>query len=557
MPTLTVPLPQRPPVLHPSQIVAEMSYGDLRGLKMLLINMPLRESSVPPEGPLGITLLGARARQYGADVTLIDLNAYRKSDPTKLAGLRWLTRGETRGLLERHFQKFGAPQIIGLSGMITTLPWQNLVASLCRELVPDAFIISGGGLATDFRANLIDWVPELDAVVHSQADDTLLILGREILKAGHLRHRHVPDLPDHICQLVGDSDGRCRFVYGGGPPKDKKGLDQLPFPAWDLLARDVDGYGVLEQIITTPVWGRQANNSSATSFDMKRSLTTVTTRGCPYECTFCHRGESGARSWTVRSPENIAAEFRWLIETYGVDFVGCVDDNGAVSAERCQALPQECADLGLRWGIHLRLDEATTERLGPMHEAGCIYGGFGAETAAAEMLKRMKKGGHMLSRGLERINGHDFPKTMIEGIRYCREVGVHANCTWIMAFPGETLEYLKTSVAFILWQVEQAAEPDSINQQMFTATAYPGTEMFEDPDCREKLHLNFGVNFDRYGKVVVDEALRHYVENLDDATKVLIGRDGRPLNFGAMPDEQFLEARGYIDSGQIAKVLDM
>ena len=49
----------------------------LRGLKILFINMPLRESARPNTPPQGPGLLAARLRRYGAEPTIVDINAYR------------------------------------------------------------------------------------------------------------------------------------------------------------------------------------------------------------------------------------------------------------------------------------------------------------------------------------------------------------------------------------------------------------------------------------------------------------------------------------------------
>src|SRR3989344_6506837 len=95
-----------------------------------------------------------------------------------------------------------------------------------------------------------------------------------------------------------------------------------------------------------------------------------------------------------------------------------------------------------------------------MAAAGCVYIGFGAESASARVLERMNKGGFILRpRGaksdlLTPWNGFNFPTTMVEGYTRCRRVGIHGNCTWIMGYPGEELADLKTSVAFMLWQKE-------------------------------------------------------------------------------------------------------
>jgi radical SAM superfamily enzyme YgiQ (UPF0313 family) len=185
----------------------------------------------------------------------------------------------------------------------------------------------------------------------------------------------------------------------------------------------------------------------------------------------------------------------------------------------------------------------------------------------------MNKAGFILKNGLEtvRINGNDyqFPKTMMRGIRDCRRVGIHSNCTWIMGYPGETLEDIKTSVAFIQWQRELYTEgltpgtPDyatayaSVNARMFTATAYPGTAMFKDEAAKGLLSSTFGLSFGEDGEPVCDEALRQYILELDDATKVMHNADGEPLYFGSMTRDQFLEARSYVDGGEIEKILEM
>lgn len=560
---------------HPSALVAEMAYDALKGVRVAFVNLPLRETArpnVPPEGP---GLMAARLRQYGAEPTIIDLNAYRiRDEHAERRGLpygRHLTIEEAKSLIAAHFVKRGEPDVIALSGMITTLRWQTEIAAICRSLVPDAFIVSGGGLATEIRMGLFGWIPELDAVAHSEGDDVMLVCAHDVklMKERGVRNALVsPKLSPYF--LGRAAGGRPRFFYEGDRPVD---LDILPFAAWDLLEEDALGNRLLEQYITAPVWGIAANNSSATPFTMERSLTAVSSRGCPYKCSFCFRGAQGERNWGVRSPAKLAEEIRRNIALYGIDFMGHPDDNFAVDPRRVEKLVEAYRGLNIRWGTHTRLDETDKGRAENMAKAGCVYIGFGAESASETVLKRMDKAGFILKNGLEtvRVNGKDyqFPKTMMRGIRDCRRVGIHSNCTWIMAYPGETLEDLKTSVAFILWQRELYTEglvpgtPDyatalaSVNQRMFVATAYPGTAMFKDPAAKGLLSKTFGIAFGDDGEPVCDEALRRYVLELDDATKVMHNADGEPLNFGAMRMDQFLEARACVDGGQIEKILEM
>lgn len=563
------PLNQAPKRIHPSDRVNELAMDALRGIHVCFINMPLRENARPNTPPQGPGLMAARLRQYEATPTIIDLNAYRIKDDVarskSLANGRHLNYAEAEKLILAHFEKHGAPDVIGLSGKITTLKWQQWIARFCNKVSPDSFLISGGGLATEFKSGLFNWVPELNAIGHSEGDDIIILCAHEVKRAGKI-HSKMIDSPYY----VGEIKGKHRFVYAGDRPHN---LDALPFAAWDLLEEDVLGNRLLEEYITTPVWGLAANNSSAANFITHRSLTTVSSRGCPHACSFCYRGAQGERNWGIRSPQNLREEAEWLIKTYGVDFIGFPDDNFAVDPKRCQALPAAFEGLRFRWGTHTRLDECTMNRIVPMAESGCIYIGVGAESAAKATLYRMNKGGHIIRQGgVERmttVGDYEFPTMMMEGIQNCREVGIHVNATWMMAYPGETLEDLKTSVAFIKWQEglytqgltsgtpEHDIALQSVNKMMFTATAYPGTDMFRDRKVQELLRMHFGLSFDSNGNPLCDSAMEWYVQELDDATKVLHSKSGAPLNFSAMPEDVFLEARGHIDANHIEKVLDM
>jgi hypothetical protein len=561
---------------HPSDLVKQLASDALKGMKVCFINMPLREAAKPNTPPQGPGLIAARLRQYGAEPVIIDLNAYRIDDASAQAqGLtngRHLSHSEAQRLIEAYFNKYGEPDVIGLSGKITTLKWQQWTARACRTLLPDAFLISGGGLATEFKEGLFNWVPELDAIGHSEGDDIMLLCVADVKRAGKQPERMADSL-----YYYGDLGGKKRWIYHGDRPHS---LDMLPFAAWDLLEQDPFGNRPLENYIETPVWGMAANNSSAAPFTMQRSLTTVSSRGCPHACRFCFRGAQGERDWGIRSPENLRAEAEWLIKAYGVDFIGFPDDNFAVSPKRCQALPKAFEGLKFRWGTHTRLDECTMNRLEPMAESGCIYIGVGAESASKNTLYAMDKGGHIVRKGgVERMtawNGFEFPTTMMEGIENCRKVGIHTNATWMMAYPKETLRDLQTSVAFIKWQEElytkglmpqtpeYEAAKASVNRRIFTATWYPGTSMVQEPKVRELLTKHFGISFEEVAEggkkkfiPACDDAMRTYVEELDDATKVLVGTDGAPLNFSDMPEDVFLEARAHLDNGEIEKVLAM
>jgi len=549
-------------------------YTKLSNIKITFINMPLRETAspnVPPEGP---AILASIVRQYGGEPSIVDLNAYRiKDDLAKNRGLqngRHLTFDEARSLIRQHLNNVGDQDVIAFSGKITTLRWQEEIAKIIREEQPDCFLVTGNGLATEINRGLFNWIPELDAIGRSEGDDIIINICQDAkiirdmgwskaIKSGKLSKFFVDEV-----------NGRPRFVYEGDRPKN---LDLIPYAAWDLFESDPYGHNILEDYIKVPVWGTEANNSSATPFRMKRSLTTVSSRGCPYSCAFCYRGSQGERNYGMRSPEHLAKQIRGYVDDYNLDFIGFPDDNFAVDKKRIAKLPEVFEEWGIghmRWGTHTRMDEAD-ERLIDMAKSGCVYIGFGAESADEHTLTLMKKGGFILKNGITptKINGstYNFPNTMMNAVRNCRDTNIHGNCTWIMGYPGEGLEHLKTSVAFIKWQQEfwtnglvSGTEEyqnayDSVNRRMFTATAYPGTEMWKV--VKDKLTEYYDISFDKYLHPICDDKFHAYVLELDDATKVLNDKNGNPINFGNMPMDQFLQAREYADSDQLEKILDM
>jgi radical SAM superfamily enzyme YgiQ (UPF0313 family) len=561
--------------IHSYDISKHYSKDELKGLNVVFINMPLRESAMPVVAPEGPAILAGVLLEYGVNTTILDLNAYRINDKhvisEKQPSGRHLTFLEAECLFRLHIEKNGSPDVVAFSGIITTLKWQEEFAKIVRKILPDCFLVTGNGLATEISTGLFKWIPELDAIARSEGDDVILVIAKDakIIKEHGLESSIDSGLLSPY--YAGIVEGSHRFVYEGNRPGD---LNRIPYPAWELLEEDTIGISILENYINVPLWGIVANNSSATPFTMERSINTVSSRGCPYTCTFCYRGAQGERNYGVRDGEHLALQIKHHVEKYNIDFIGFLDDNFAVQKKRVQAMPEIFRehDIDIKWGTHMRMDEAD-DRVFQMSEAGCIYIGFGAESASEKTLIAMEKGGHILRNGLveKTVDGkkYSFPKTMVDAVINCHKSGIHANCTWIMGYPGETLEELKTSVAFIKWQQDIIENNEvenncgysdvktSINRRMFTATAYPGTAMFKDDHVKKVLNKNFGITFQENSEPVCDDAFHSYVLELDDATKMLIGSDGKLVNYSKIDDEKYKIARELIMSGKVEEILSL
>ncbi|MBI2065429.1 MAG: radical SAM protein [Candidatus Yanofskybacteria bacterium] len=591
-----LPIAQSPPDpqthTHPSEISKNIKPEDLEGLNVVFINMPLRENSRPTATPEGPLLMATNLRDnYGVTASIIDLNAYRIKDETaQKQGLkdgRWLTQRESYELIKKHFEVHGEPDVVGLSGMITTLgaykgkdvAKQREVARMIRgELAPDSFLVSGNGLATELKTGLFNYIPELDAIAHSEGDDVILKIcldAKNIKKMGMQNAINSGKLAPYYLNELG---GRQRFMYAGERPSgSKKGiLPDLPFADLSFLEKDVFGEPVLSWIMNTPAWSASVGTSSATPWkdeDLVPKANSVSSRGCPFVCFYCFRGSQGERLWGVRTAKHLRSELIALIAKYGIKFMVYPDDNFAVAIDRIEDMVPLFKELGVRYGTHTRMDEgADPRRIKPMSESGCVYIGFGPESAHPDTLEAIGKGGHTLSMGFEsiKVNGIVYdriPKSMTMAIRNCLNYGIHPNCTWIMGSPTETLERLKQTVAFIKYQeylYELHNIPASaVNKRIFSMTWYPGTELIKYEKVQKELKRVFGLNLKPTSnprcpvEPVCDDNFLNYLLELDDATKLLVGPDGEPLNFSEMSNDALLQAREYVDSDQIDRILDM
>src|SRR5207237_3601939 len=110
-----------------------------------------RESGPPKHYPLGLCLLAAILDEAGYEVGFLDANGHRLS--------RERVRLEARNALG----DADTWDVIGIGNLISTYGWQKEVIKALKVDWPRAKIIAGGGCATALGAQMLEWIPELDA----------------------------------------------------------------------------------------------------------------------------------------------------------------------------------------------------------------------------------------------------------------------------------------------------------------------------------------------------------------------------------------------------------
>jgi len=146
-------------------------------------------------------------------------------------------------------------------------------------------------------------------------------------------------------------------------------LDDLPFPARDLVDNSL--YHIV-------------------NFPNKPTAMVLTSRGCPFECTFCATHLFYKRTRRVRSPENVVKEVEEIVHKFGIDHIFFADDTFTIGEKRiirlCQLLQER--KLNITWACMGRVDTITEPILLAIKNAGCKEIAFGIESASPEVLDK-------------------------------------------------------------------------------------------------------------------------------------------------------------------------
>src|SRR5215212_3862129 len=222
---------------------------------------------------------------------------------------------------------------------------------------------------------------------------------------------------------------------------DISNLDALPFPAWDLV--DVEKY--------RSIWVQRQGYFS---------MNMVTTRGCPFHCNWCAKPIWGQR-YHSRSPENVAAEMKWLKETYHPDHIWFADDILGLKPGWLQGFAKAVHALGglIPFKCLSRADLLTrTGEVDALARAGAQTVWMGAESGSQKILDAMEKGTRV-----EQIH---------EATRRLKGAGICVGFFLQFGYLGETRGDIEKTI-----QLVRDCDPDDIG--ISVSYPMPGTKFYE------------------------------------------------------------------------------
>ena len=197
-----------------------------------------------------------------------------------------------------------------------------------------------------------------------------------------------------------------------------KELDELPFPAWDLV--DIDAY--------RKTWLKHRGYFS---------LNMATTRGCPFKCNWCAKPIYGNR-YNSRSPENVVAEMKMLKEKFDFDHIWFCDDIFGLKPGWVHSFADLVEKEGLKFNfkIQARADLLLQEDyVRDLARAGCSSIWMGAESGSQKILDAMDK-------------GTTVPQ-IYEATYLLKKHGIHPSFFIQFGYPGENKEDIAKTIHMI------------------------------------------------------------------------------------------------------------
>ena len=165
----------------------------------------------------------------------------------------------------------------------------------------------------------------------------------------------------------------------------------------------------------------------------------ITSRGCPYKCTFCALGNHWGKRQRKRSPENVLKEIRYLVDNYGIKEVHFEDDNLTSDKERALKIFHGIKEMNfdLKWNAPSGLSVAhlDEELLYAMKDSGCYSISLAIESGDEDVLKRLMHKPVSLTRA----------KKVVSLARNC---GLLVKAFFMLGYPGETKKTIQKTIDF-------------------------------------------------------------------------------------------------------------
>lgn len=369
--------------------------------------------------PLGLSFIASNLRQQGHEVSIFDRFA-------RQARLR-NDRNQVNREMLAHIESF-KPDLIGFNTVSPLIFDTVECISLIRKSY-QGLLVAGGHHASALPELTLQKIPGLDGIICGEGE----------ISMSRLAGGEAPHIIPGIWWRTQDG------ISCSGPAEQIKNLDQLPFPAFDLL--DMPFY-------TRP--GLQAVRGHYLS-----AVSILASRGCPHQCEFCSESLTYGRGLRRHSPEYVGEWVQKAVADYQVGGIYFHDNDFLVNHAWAESIAHQFMNpvIGrkIKWSVQARADQLDEGLLRLLKQAGCVQIEIGIETSSQQDLDKFNK------------------KTTVDmnekAIALCKKAGLNVHAYMMVGFENEGIKELEEKLKWL-----KKAAPTSFSWNLLGL--YPGTALY-------------------------------------------------------------------------------
>jgi len=298
------------------------------------------------------------------------------------------------------------PDVFGMNCSTHTFLQAIETIRKISERLPDTVILLGGYHATFAAEQILRGYPFIDYIIKGEAEEAMVEL-LDCIEAGKKPY-----------QVAGIS-----FLDEGKHVSNQlaivQDLDGLPMPDRHMLGGVEYGY-TMQGIPLT----------------FGKFTTISTSRGCPFNCSYCSCAAFSLRKWRYRSAENVVDEMQILYDE-GYKSIVLVDDNFTHREERVEKICALIRERGIKMQFYCegRVNNASLSMLKSMKKAGFDVMYFGAESASEAVL--------------EYYNKKIKPAQIVSAVENAKEADMIVVTSFILGAPVESDNEIKKTIDLI------------------------------------------------------------------------------------------------------------
>jgi len=417
-------------------------------MKVLLIQPPIRDfyQTRIRIQPIGAAYLAAVLMKNNFDVEILDCQAEgKKSSIPYPPEFSYLKKFYTQNLSPfssfYHYYHFGlsfreieekirssGANLFGISALFTPYFGEvETIAQIIKKIDKNHIVITGGAHVSCAPEHVLQ-NPHIDYIVQCEGEERFLQLAACLREGNHEQLEKIDGIG-----YKSDSSLKINNVK-----KHIKNLDRLPFPARNMLP--LDKYRINGQLSTA----------------------ILTSRGCPYRCTFCSVSKVFGNKYRLRTPENVIQEMNECIIKHNITSFDFLDDNLTFDPDRTEQLMDLIIDHFGESRLHLTAMNGITavnlnrRILEKMKRAGFDTLNISLVSTSGQVQKSLKRP----------VSNISFSDT----VKHANELNYNITAYQILGLPSETIDRMIETIHSMM------KENILLGPSIFYPT--PGTELF-------------------------------------------------------------------------------